>query len=78
MAWARWLLPVPGRAEEEDVFVLGDEVAGCEVEDGRPGAPTDSYFARTPDAARNGTSKFAGSTPTPLDRRHPAHFRLNR
>jgi hypothetical protein len=32
MPWARWLLPVPGRAEEEPFVVLGDEAAGGELE----------------------------------------------
>ena len=33
MAWARWLLPVPGAAEEEPILVLGDEATGGELED---------------------------------------------
>ena len=35
MAWARWLLPVPGRAEQERVLALGDEARGGELEDKR-------------------------------------------
>ena len=33
MAWARWLLPVPGGPEQERVLALGDEAGGGELED---------------------------------------------
>jgi len=36
IAWARWLLPVPGEAEEQGVFMFGDEVGGGEIEDKTP------------------------------------------
>jgi hypothetical protein len=36
MAWARWLLPVPGRPRKERVLPLGDEAAGGELEDEGP------------------------------------------
>ena len=35
MAWARWLLPVPGGPEEEDVLALQDEAGGGQVVDER-------------------------------------------
>ena len=33
MAWARWLLPVPGGPSKSAVVVLADEAAGGELED---------------------------------------------
>ena len=35
MAWAMWLLPVPGAPRKQSVFALGDEAGGGELEDER-------------------------------------------